>query len=91
MLICLVLCSTDGITVPSEEIPVRLLSLKTGDRRGGIGSGRGQNSMLLFSFFSLNLACSFRTLLGLRVREMGRKPNFKTKKLILKLDLFHSP
>lgn len=43
------------------------------------------------AFFSLNLSCSFRTLLGLRVREMGRKLNFKTKKLILKLDVFHSP
>lgn len=59
MLICLVLCSTDDITVPSEEIPVCLLSLKTGDRRDGIGSGRGQNSMLLFSFFFFKSVLQF--------------------------------
>lgn len=71
--------STDDISVPSEETPVCLLLLKGGGRRDDVGSGRDQNSTLLFSFFPLNLACSFSTLLGLRVREMGRKLNFKTK------------
>lgn len=79
MLICLVLCSTDDISVPSEETPVCLLLLKGGSKRDDAASGRGQNSTPLFSFFPLNLACGFRTLPGLRVREMGRKLNFKTK------------